>query len=144
MDEERHNPRIMRVGLDWIIPKEVVVFMMAGSGAMGDPGAVEFYSLHRGCVLYFYGNFYFGDLELDEVRKHLPDGLCFDKHNWFHYDDSKWELFGGGMGNQFLIRREYFDEYQHRSQNYEFERRYYRNCVIPLEDYLLELASKRV
>ena len=60
MSDERHNPRIRRVHLKRIIPDEVVVYMTASSGAMGDAGAVEFYSIHFGQVLYFYGNVYNG------------------------------------------------------------------------------------
>ena len=141
MDEERHNPRIRRVKLDQIMPEEVVAFLMAYPGAMGDSGAVEFYSIHDDLVLYFYGNAYFGDLDLNEVSKHLPDGLRYDKGFWFHFDETKWALFGGGMGNEFLIRSQYYPEFQRHYQDCVFERRYYRNCVIPLEELLLEIAS---
>lgn len=128
MSYEKHNPRIRRVRLDKIIPEEVVVFMEASSGAMGDAGSVEFYSIHYGEVLYFYGNFYEG-LDMEEVDKHVPKGA------------GEWEIFGGGMGNIFRIRKEYYPELEKRLKAYKPPRRYYRNCVIPLEDYLLEIAS---
>ena len=141
MDEERHAFGIRRVELDQIRPEEVVAFLMAYSGAMGDPGAVEFYSIHQNRVLYFYGNAYCGDLDLNEVRKHLPDGLWYDNGNWLHFHEGKWTLFGGGMGNKFLIQSRYYPAFEQRYQNCVFEGRYYRNCVIPLEELLLDIAS---
>ena len=76
MSDERHNPRIRRVQLEKINPDEVVVYMTASSGAMGDAGAVEFYSIHFGQVLYFYGNVLNG-LDMEEVDKHIPAQLSW-------------------------------------------------------------------
>ena len=128
MSDERHNPRIRRVQLEKINPDEVVVYMTASSGAMGDAGAVEFYSIHFGQVLYFYGNVLNG-LDMEEVDKHIPA------------DIREFEIFGGGMGNIFRIRKEYYPELQKRLEAYTPPYRYYRNCVVPLEDYLLEIAA---
>lgn len=40
-----------------------------------------------------------------------------------------------------MIRSQYYEELITRSQRYKFERNYYRNCIVPLEDYLIDLAS---
>ena len=114
MSEEYHDPQIRTVKLDEIDPKEVIVVMEACAGAMGDSGAFELYSIHNGEVLYFYGNAHYGDLDLREAQKHLPEGTWYDANFCFHWDRETWEVFGGGMGNIFVIRKQYRPELIHR------------------------------
>ena len=141
MSREMKNSRIKKVKLDQIVQEEVIAFTVATAGAMGDPGAIEFFSIHEDQVLYFYGNYAYGDLDLDEVSDHLPDGIAFSERIGFVFENAKWSIFGGGMGNQFVIRSEHYPELEKRIQNYKSERNYYRNCIEVLKEYLLELAN---
>lgn len=128
------------VTLDQIVPEEVVVYMEAGPGAMGDAGAIEFYSIHGNEVLYFYGNTVFDqNLDFDEVCRRLPDGLEYFEDGGFYSDRTKWKIFGGGMGNQFLIRSQYYPELKKMCEN--APRGYYRRSTPYVEKLLLELAS---
>ena len=104
------------VTLDQIVPEEVVVYMEAGPGAMGDQ-----------------------NLDFDEVCRRLPDGLEYYDGGRFYSDRTKWKIFGGGMGNQFLIRSQYYPELKKMCEN--APRGYYRRSIPYVEKLLLELAS---
>ena len=142
MNMRGHVPGIRLVRLEEIDPKEVVVVMEACCGAMGDSGAFELYSIHNGEVLYFYGNAHIGDLDLREARKYLPEGTWYDDSFCFHWDRKNWEVFGGGMGNVFVIKEQYYEELVFRCRN-GITRNYYRACVPFLEELLLDIASGR-
>ena len=142
MSEEYHDPRIRTVKLDEIDPKEVIVVMEACAGAMGDSGAFELYSIQNGEVLYFYGNAYYGDLDLREAQKYLPQGTWYDADFCFHWDRETWEVFGGGMGNVFVIQKQYRPELIHRCTG-NVKRGYYRAFLPVLEEMLLDMAAGR-
>lgn len=142
MSGDNHNPRIRHVSLEQIEPNEVLVVMEACAGAMGDSGAFELYSIHDGEVYYFYGNTYYGNLDLREAQKHLPEGTWYDEDFCFHWNRKTWEVFGGGMGNVFVIRSQYSPELVDRCRK-TVRPRYYRAFLPALEELLLDIASGR-
>ena len=142
MNMRDHNPGIHPVRLEEIDPKEVVVVMEACCGAMGDSGAFELYSIHNGEVLYFYGNAHFGDLDLREAKKYLPEGTWYDDSFCFHWDRKNWEVFGVGMGNVFVIKHQYYQTLRARCIE-SIHDRYYRASIPVLEEMLLDIASGR-
>ena len=125
------TPPIEFVGLDRIVPEEVAVVTDAGMGAMGYPGLFEAYSIHEGRVLLFRGNWGRG-LDPEKVWPHIPEGARRLERS------DEWVIFGGGMGNTFRIRREYYLELSDRCLM--SPQSYYRDCVRVAADLLIDVA----
>lgn len=127
-----------RTSLDQIVPDEVVAITNSLPGAMGESGLFEIYSIHEGRVLKFEGNWYH-KLDVQEVNQHLPESAKIDAESLILGSDESWSIFGGGMGNVFIIRNEYYPELNDRCLLEPM--RYYRDRISVMEQLLLEIAS---
>ncbi len=137
--QERLRPQeIESVSLERIVPEEVILITNSAPGAMGESGLFELFSIHEGHVLCFCGN-WIDRLDRDEVNKHLPDSVSIDEACSLRANYKDWSVFGGGMGNKFVIRKEYYPELHDRCLLTPL--RYYRDCIAVAENYLVEIAN---
>ena len=139
MPVEKKHDEIESVSLDRINPDEVIIITNSSPGAMGFHGLFEIFSVHERHVLYFSGNWMDG-LDSDEVNKHLPMGTRIVGSSLHLHHGAGWVIFGGGMGNVFLIRDKYYPELQDRCLLSPYQRSY-RSCIEIAEDYLVDIAN---
>ena len=127
-----------RTSLDQIVPNEVVAITNSLPGAMGESGLFEVYSIHEGRMLKFEGNWY-QKLDVQEVNRHLPESVIISAESLILGFDESWSIFGGGMGNVFVIRNEYYPELNDRCLLEPIH--CYRDCIPVMEKLLLEIAG---
>ena len=138
MRDNLRNTRIRRVSLENILSDEVVVITNSLPGAMGISGLFEVYSIHEDRVLKFEGNWY-QKLNVQEVNEHLPDSAKIDEESLILGCDEDWSIFGGGMGNMFVILTKYYPELNDRCLM--SPARFYRDRIPVMENLLCDIAS---
>lgn len=132
------NDFVRVITLEEIQPNNIIIFTHAVGGAMGDSGATEIYSVQDGEVCYFYANAYDG-FDVTTMIPYLPMGIYVGRFGpWV--DDREWMIFGGGMGNEFWVRGDYFQLFTDRlliTPNPG----YYRYWHDAVEKFLLDIAN---
>jgi len=102
----------------WLIPEDILAVHYADAGAQGDAGAVELLYCSPNGVQVLYGNYAYGDLDLDAVIKLLPMLRCLDTRERFEPPypfggslevPSDWGYIYMGCMNHFFARRELCD-----------------------------------
>ncbi len=135
-DRDNH---IKPVPLDLIHSDEVALITNSCIGAMGESGLFEVYSIHEGTLLKFSGNWK-SDLNVKEVNRHLPKDAQIDEESLLLDRKENWPIFGGGMGNIFVISEKFYLELRDRLQQYSFA--YYRECIEVAEELLIEIIAR--
>ena len=139
MEGYKVHDYVKTIELDDIDPSGIVFFMYASSGAMGDPGAIDLYSIQNNEVCYYYGNVCYGDLDTNELIKHLPKDLSFDEI-YLDFDNDEWSIIDGGMGNVFIIKKQYYEDYMKLIENKKFK--FYRAWQEYAEEFLYNIVRQ--
>lgn len=93
--------------------KDVMFFSIAEGGAMGEPGAVLFYS--KSGELYYF-NYVYGDVDIIKVER-LFTVLEKCKFEVFGLDSvtpAGWKYVNLGMGNHLIVNDEVYDKFREK------------------------------
>ena len=90
--------------------KDVMFFSIAEGGAMGEPGAVLFYS-ESGRLYYF--NYVYGDVDITKVERLFPvlKKCRFGVFGLNSVVPAGWKYVNLGMGNHLIVNAEVYDAF---------------------------------
>lgn len=88
--------------------KDVMFFSLAEGGAMGEPGAVLFFS--KSGELYYF-NYVYGDVDINKVQRLFPvlEKCEFGMFGLNSVVPTGWQYVNLGMGNHLIVNDEVYD-----------------------------------
>ena len=105
-----------------------VFFKIAESGAMGEPGGIDFIT-EQGKI--YHANYCYGDLERKTIQNAFPiiNECRFGLFGMGSEVPKGWQYVSLGMGNHLIVRDDYYDKFASVIAHYKSPGEIYQNWI---------------
>lgn len=122
---------------------DVLFFMIAEGGAMGEPGAVKF--IKEDGNLYSF-NYVFGDYKYEDIVKAFPPlGKCsFGLFGIESHVPDGWEYVNLGMGNHLIVKTSVYPKFKKLISKYQSMGEVYQNWIKHAEEIMKSKGENKM